>query len=99
MELGAFNTTDETVYRAVVMLMQCITLIVGLASLLFLSICLVSAFCVCFQEMTQHARQAVKPGPEPDTQDIPAGPDAVQEKKPYSLPHAALISTPLQPLN
>jgi hypothetical protein len=72
MELGALNTMDDTVYRAIVMLIQGITLIIGLASLLFIGACLVSAASAFFQEMARPLRRRIKPGPEPDTQDIPA---------------------------
>ena len=87
MELGALNSMDENVYRAVVLLIQGVTLMAGIASIIFLVVCVVSAACAFFQEMARPLRHRMKP----DSQVIPGGPDAEKESQPRLLPRGVLI--------
>ena len=69
MELEMLNATGENLYHSVMMMvLQSITLILGLVSLLFILFCLLSAACACLREMTRPLRRQVKPVPKLDTQ-------------------------------
>jgi hypothetical protein len=51
---------DENVYKAVMMLIQGVMMVLGLASLLFLLTSLVWAACSCIQEMARPVRRRKK---------------------------------------
>jgi hypothetical protein len=57
MEFEMFNPVDENAYKAVMMLIQGVMMVLGLASLLFLLTWLVCAACSCIQEMARPVRR------------------------------------------
>jgi hypothetical protein len=64
MDPETFNPINADLYRVVVMLIEGITLIVGVASLMFVFVAVVCAVCDLFGEIGQAARHQMKPAPE-----------------------------------
>ena len=71
MDPETLNVMNESLYHWVLMLIQCITLIVGAASILFILVAPVCAVCGFFAEKGQSARRQMKPEPpEPDAHEL-----------------------------
>jgi hypothetical protein len=60
MDIESLTTINEVTYRAFLMLIQGITLIVGLASVMFMLIAIVCAVCDRLREMGQFAHLQIK---------------------------------------
>lgn len=63
MDPETLNAMNQNTYRAVLMLIQSIAVMVGLASALFVVICIVCAACDSFAEVRRSARRQIKPVP------------------------------------
>jgi hypothetical protein len=64
------NTLNEQMYRAMMLLFESITLIIGLASILFMVIALICAICGHFAETRPRAPRQIKSLPEPYAYDL-----------------------------
>ena len=60
MEIESFQTINEVTYRAILMLIQGITLMVGLASVMFMLIATVCAVCDRLRDLRQLAHRQLK---------------------------------------
>ena len=61
MDIENFTTINEFTYRAILMLIQGITLIVGLASVMFMLIAMICAVCDCLRKMGESVVRPLKP--------------------------------------
>lgn len=60
MDIETFTTINEVTYRAIMMLIQGITLIVGLASVMFLLTAMICAVCDCLSKMGESVVRPMK---------------------------------------
>jgi hypothetical protein len=65
-----FNPINENMYRAGLMMIQYIMMMIGLASVLFILVALVAAACDYFAKTRQRARRQMDPATEPDTSEL-----------------------------